>query len=172
MSSMWNLELDKIVLPVSPADIIESQCDYLREYTNGKIIAKIANYEGVILSPNLFQHATPQQNSGDNRVDIQEELGRYGGSKFTFELFITSTGTPNYKFRIMFLAYGIEYYPVIMVVDEEIASEIEREQHILCDNEYEFEDMLKKILASKKVSKVINHLYSATLREERRYIPY
>lgn|GEM_PF-5288428 len=50
----------------------------------------------------------------DKQVDIQEDLGSVSESDFTFEFFITSTATPNYKYRVLFLHYDIPFYPVIL----------------------------------------------------------
>jgi len=169
---MWNIDLDlnEMSIPSSPVDIIEKQCDYLREHTDGKIIAKTANREADGNARLLVQRAT--SNLKSDRKGIQRELGEVEKSDFAFEFFITSTGTPNYKFRVMFLLYGIELYPLLLVVDEDIAFEIGAEQIIIIENEEYFIMELEKILASPKVSKIINSLYAETLRVEKRYIPY
>ncbi len=77
-------------------------------------------------------------------------MGEIGEGSVTFEFFITSVATPNYKYRVMFVEYGIAFFPVYLTLDESIALELA--------NQEEFEKILEKILNSEKIEKVINNL--------------
>ena len=62
--------------------------------------------------------------------------------------------TPNYKYRVMFVEYGIAFFPVYLTLDESIALELGAEESMECANQEE----LEKILNSEKIEKVINNL--------------
>ena len=81
-----------------------------------------------------------------------------GEGSVTFEFFITSVATPNYKYRVMFVEYGIAFFPVYLTLDESIALELGAEESMECANQEEFEKILEKILNSEKIEKVINNL--------------
>jgi len=175
MSSMWNLELNEVVASTSPVDIVEEQCEYLRKHTDGKIIAKISGYYEPISSYTRYGFGSllrsALQSGGDTKVDIQEDLGDIGNTYFTYEFFITSIATPNYKFRVMFMRHDITGYPIELVMDADIAHDMSfiysnNSQNFVCENERVFKEVLEEILNSTKVAKVINALYSTALREE------
>jgi len=184
MGSMWNLDLENVdTTTPTPDEIVNEQCDFLREATQGRIVAKVANYNGPIASytapplvHNFAKALAPLYMSQEQKFDIQDKLGEIGddpSNYFTFEFFITSMKTPNYKFRIMFLRYGIGHYPVELVLDEDIAINIGMEEpSFSCDSMDEFKDYLAKILNSPKVQTVIKTLYAATLKEEKKSFKY
>lgn len=45
-------------------------------------------------------------------------------SKFIYEFYITAKAAPKYKYRIMFVAFGISVYPVEVSLEKSIADEI------------------------------------------------
>ena len=98
-------------------------------------------------------------------VDIQNNLGDVSGGRFKFELYITSTVTPNYRYRIMFVQYGIVFYPVTLVLDEAIATELGQQQQIEIGTPNEFENSLGAILNSRKVENVITALLALVKKE-------
>ena len=55
-----------------------------------------------------------------------------------------------------------------IVLDEEVAVDINEKQAITCETEKSFKDMLEKIINSAKVKKVIQNLYAIAMREEER----
>lgn len=174
IENMWILDDEGTsALPGSPKKIVEVQCDFIREATNYEIKAQITPYSGPIRSymKPSFSNAIKSSFifSDDKFVDIQEDLGDIGSRYFTFEFFISSPSVPNYKYRIMFMQYEIGYYPLFLVLDDEIAEEIISplpenvsnglsNQNVLCENEADFIKLLKKVIASQKVRKVITSL--------------
>lgn len=154
MKNLWKKSFVAEERVDTAKDIIQEQCNYLRSSTGGKIIAKIIEYNGATESYLLM----PQKESTSKVIDIQKKLGENMQMGFSFEFFITSTATPNYKYRIMFVKYGISLYPVHITLDESIASEIDKEEHIICDSQEEFEATLELILNSSKLEKIINNL--------------
>jgi len=172
IKNMWEIEDGTIInLPTPPEKIIQKQCEYLAEVTNYEINAKIDSYDGAIssykkpgLQRMLFEAATLNMHTNllhDKIVDIQDDLGSIGTRYFTFEFFITSPNIPNYKYRVLFMRYEIGFYPLLVVLDDEIAmDELINNQDVWCGNEEEFLQLLKKVLNSSKVRKVIASLRS------------
>jgi len=152
IKNMWNINLSYAAsgITVPPDEIIEAQCKYLLELTGGKIIARVSAYK------------------------IYEE-NDVPNDKFVFEFYLSSLSAPYYKFRVMFISYPIEYYPVAIELDDEIAEELgttegsNRDSRFrYCDKEEEFISILPNIINSKKVNKVINSLYVIANSHERR----
>ncbi|MCL2250237.1 MAG: hypothetical protein FWC13_13350 [Oscillospiraceae bacterium] len=165
MKNLWNSKFEWLEIE-TPKDILNHQCSELGKLTKERVIAKITEYDGHILSyykKNPFNIVSKMLE--EEYVDIQDELGASAESNFTFEFFITSASTPNYKYRIMFFQYGIDFYPVTIVLDEAIAEELKIEQNTICSSQDEFEDILKKILNSKKMEKVIRALMTIVEKE-------
>jgi len=158
-SNMWNLSLDDGALGnlKPPDEIVAIQCKHLEKITGQKIMAKI--------SPYRFH---------DDYDTIDD--------RFEFEFFLTSSYTPNYKYSIMFINHSIEYYPLTIEVDSDIAKEIDINgmgsiyhhnlSKLIAEDEAEFISMLSKILNSTKVKKVINSLYSMIKSHERKNDAY
>ena len=173
MKDLWKLDTGSEAMPIPPEEIIDAHCDNLNARTEGRVRAKIAawdgptasytRHEGISLALLAFSSI-----GSPKKVDIQEELGDVGESHFAFEFYLTSPSTPNYKFRILFLVYRIGYYPLQLVMDDEIASEIGVGQNVTCENEDEFNQYLEKILSSPKVAKVVTSLNHLALREEQK----
>ena len=141
---MWNIEFnDKNFGNLTPPDeIVETQCKFLSEATQGKIIAKLFN---------------------------RSHLADMDDDDFSYEFFIASPFTPNYKFSVMHISHKIPYYPLDIFMDRDIADEIFAGYSIkTCEDEENFISALSKIINSKKVKNVINSLYAIAKSHERR----
>jgi len=172
-NNMWDLNFNEDgTLSVSPKNIVQTQCDALRELTNGRVIAKITPYKGHVsyfanerTITGHISYFTAENISSDFHhiskagMDIQEDLGDVESSYFVYEMFLTASAMPNYKFRIMFLSYALECYPVNLILDEGVAEGINVKQFLTCPTEESFVSMLGKILSAPKVKKVINSLH-------------
>jgi len=153
INNLWNFTPDDGVLGslTPPDEIVEAQCKYLEKITNGKILIRISPYRG------HDEYVTPK-------------------NMFEFEFFITSIHTPNYKYSVMFMSHKIEYYPLTLDIDSDIAGEMEIFEidynsglpRIIVENEEEFISTLSKIINSQKMKKVIDSLYSMIKSQERR----
>ena len=111
MENLWRIEGKKDIK--TPYLYIKEQCSYLAKATNNKIIARIKEYDGAYRScnqinviHNIFDDAFQIQQKG---FDVQDELGDKD-SQFVYEFFITSRNNSNYKYRMLFMAYGISLY--------------------------------------------------------------
>ena len=152
MNSLWD-ESYKASEIRSPKNILDEQCTYLFDQTNGQIIAK-----NIIMKKNKrdFEY----RDIDDNIINeiTQDDL-------FLYEFILTSKIIPNYKYRIMTYEYEIPFYPVYVSLDDEISSDINVSDEINCESEDDFILLLAKILKSKKVNNVISSLL-ALIRDE------
>ena len=174
MENMWNIQLEQVdASSTPPNEIVEFQCNYLYKAAQGRVMAKMADYTGPVSSYTRPGFGDVMNVIGKTMksipVDIQEDLGDIGrlpNRFFTFEFFLTSSHTPNYKYRIMFFRYEIDYYPLTIVLDDEIANDMGVEQRLTCENEDVFKAVLAKIINSAKVEKVIQNLYNLSRKAE------
>lgn len=160
-NNMWNLAIDDGILGnlTPPDEIIALQCKRLGKITDGKIIAKVAPFRG--------QKNTPYQDYDEYQPP---------DNIFEYEFYITSTFTPNYKYSVMFINHTIEYYPLTLDIDSDIAGEIGISEvsydsglpRTIVEDEEKFTSTLSQIINTKKMKKVINSLYSMIKSHERK----
>jgi len=168
MSSLINFTPEDNSELKSPKNIVQEQCDELDRITNSLVIGKIQDYDGPIrsYSSNLASAITRTMNP---TFDVQDELGDVSGTKFRFEFFLSSKHTPKFKYRVLFLEYGISFYPLLIVMDETIAKELNCQYCVECNDETDFNNLLAGILNSDKMKNVVNSLFSINIQEEKRF---
>ena len=161
MDNLWPKEFKTLDI-TAPKDILEEQCGYLKQLTGDKIIARVAE---VAILPFSLLKKTQKGLYGEKFFSDRKD------ALFNYEYFITSIHTPNYKFQIMYLSYGIPYYPLFIQLDESIGEELNNNKdisgidistnhpaQIVINSQEEFILILSNVLASKKVTNVINTL--------------
>jgi len=169
MESMWNLRLlDYVPIKTRPEEIVKQQCEHLCRITNEKVFAKVSEYEvgtnDYIYeeSPALTAYNSVQKSFGSQKVHIQDKLGDVGTKPedmyFNYEFYLTSPATPKYRFRIMFFGYVSDQYPVTLVLNSDIANDIDESDRVVCDSEEEFIGYLQRMLNSTRVMSVIRAL--------------
>lgn len=157
MQNLWRVQTEKKIH--TPHDIISEQCKYLFEMTDGKVIARISPYKGII-KVILDQMDWNWQGvfEQDNGFDVQNILGDQQ-SKFIYEFYITAKAAPKYKYRIMFVAFGISVYPVEVSLEKSIADEIGMDKsEFTLSSEEEVINLVGKVLGSERISAVVSNL--------------
>lgn len=136
---------------VFPKKILEEQCTYLNEDTDGIIIGRVVEYSGTLEKDKYMER----------EGNIQAKLGEIGKDSFTYEFFLTSKGTPDYKFRVMFLQYDITGYPLTIILEEGISNEIHHSEGIFdyfVKDQKAFEELLGKIMNSNRFMELVTRL--------------
>lgn len=135
----------------------------------------VKEFEGPI-EPYRLLSGMPSLTAGLSRmtqIDIQDELGEIGEeSSLKFEFFLSAPKIPNYKYRILFLEYGIRMYPVKVVLEQGIADELNGEE----DSGYiyelesgrELEELLIRIIDSKKITRIVQDLITISAKRMRK----
>lgn len=157
MKNLWKKEFSPTEVE-SPKKILNAQGQYLSEITNGLIIAKVSEYDGKIHSGTIPGLSSLALNLSDREYDVQNDLGDIQEGSFKYEFYIASPKAPDYKYRVMFIEHTISLYPVNIVLDQEIATEIGVNEESFCENVNEFEAILTSILNSAKIEKIVNAL--------------
>ena len=168
MSNIWERIKNEVGNIKTPKDIIQEQCDKLSEITDGKVIARITEYEGEYQSVTVIKNAFSSMiNSSsfvskptvETKFNVQSELG--DNVKFVYEFYITSKNTPKYKYRVFFLYFSALLYPVGISLVKSISDEIGREySEFEIKDEGEFIETIDKVLSTERIFAVIKNLYS------------
>lgn len=162
MKNLWNKKFEPSKV-LKPKEILDEQGKRLLDITDGKILARTEEYTGPThsyKSDGLMSEMAGMAVLGARDYNVQDDLGEIDGSNFSYEFYITSIATPNFKYRVMFVEHDITFYPLSITLDESIAKELECKQYISCNSENEFLDVLSNILNSNKIESVINALLS------------
>jgi hypothetical protein len=140
MSNLWLQDLEDLDIPL-PKALLQEQCNYLWEKTDGRVFGKVIN---------------------DKRISE---------SGFAYSLILTSTSTPNYKYTVLTLYHDIPVYPVNVFLDSDVVPELNNDFPsnglcITCSSKDEFEKLLSRVLPSKKVTDVISTLLAFSYEEK------
>lgn len=159
----------------APDKVVEEILAQLPEDTQSIIWGSIVAYDGHVTSYTTTRTSLAEAIgtiTTEKRVDIQNSLGKCGEEDKKFECFLYTSGYTKYKYRMFFMKYGIANYPVQFTLEESIARSIQNGNSnyiVTCNNRGEVEDLLVKILTSKKVLGVMQELiriYQAKKSEE------
>jgi len=84
-------------------------------------------------------------------------------------MYLTANQIENYKYRVMFVGYGIAGYPVKVVLEQDIADELNNKEDsgyiYTIDSKTEFEELLVSVFNSKTMQKIIQNLITASNRK-------
>lgn len=159
----------------APDKVVEEILSQLPEDTQNIISGSIVEYGGHVTSYTTTRTSLAETLgtiTTEKRVDIQDSLGKFGEEDKRFECFLYTSGYTKYKYRMFFMRYGIANYPVQFTLEESISRSIQGTNHsyiVICNKRDEVEDLILKILTSKKVLGVMQELiriYQAKKSEE------
>lgn len=156
---------------ITPDMVMRDVCKDLNELTKGFVVGNVCEYNGNIESYDTLgaMAALTTSLQGVIRVDIQDKLGAIGDVNFKYELYLSANQIENYKYRILFVGYGISGYPVKVVVEQDIADELNDKEDsgyiYTVESKEDFEKLLISIFNSKTIQKVVQGLIIATNRK-------
>lgn len=154
---------------VTPDKVILEIIEQLKTITHGLVIGKVEPYDGHIFSykreSSMLAVARALGTSGE-MVDIQNDLGEIGYKSYKYEFYVTSALVDTYKYRVMFIKYGVGNYPVKIVLSQGIANELSYSDNadfiFEYDNRDEFENFIYNVLNSEKMISVLQELINST----------
>ena len=125
----YNLKTDydfSAVDSVMPDIVMSDICNELEKITKGFVVANVREYDGKIESYDTIgaMAALAASLQTSMRVDIQDKLGVIDETSFKYEMYLTASQIENYKYRILFIGYGITGYPAKIVLEQDIADEL------------------------------------------------
>lgn len=150
----------------NPSVVVESLLSQIKDETNGMVFGQIGTYEGDIDSytiPSLSAQIGIVLGDGRKKVDVQKKLGELNKETQKFEVFLCTPVFEQYKYRICFIEFGISNYPVKVVLEQNISDEINKEENkngyiYSCENRSELEELISRIICSKKVISVMQEI--------------
>lgn len=171
---VYNLKTDydfSVVDSVMPDIVMSNICNELEKITKGFVVANVREYDGKIESYDTMgaMAALAASLQTSMRVDIQDKLGVIEETSFKYEMYLTANQIENYKYRVMFVGYGIAGYPVKVVLEQDIADELNNKEDsgyiYTIDSKAEFEELLVSVFNSKTMQKIIQNLITASNRK-------
>jgi len=150
----------------APNKVVEELLAELPEATQSVIFGSIVEYSGPVTSyktksPSAALVGLLGEAATETHVDIQDSLGKHGEENHKFECFLYTSAYTKYKYRMFFMKYGIAHYPVQFTLEESIARSIQGANAnyiVTCNTREEVEELLLKILGSKKILGVMQEL--------------
>ena len=148
----------------APDQVIKEVLVQLPENTQDVVHGSIAKYDGNVTSYKKVTTSLAEALgtiTTETHVDIQHSLGKLGEEEHKFECFLYTSAYTKYRYRMFFMKYGIAHYPVQFTLEESIARSIQGTNSnyiITCNKREEVEELILKILGSKKVLGVMQEL--------------
>lgn len=170
----YNLKTDydfSVVNSVMPDVVMSDICNELEKITKGFVVANVREYDGKIESYDTIgaMAALAASLQTSMRVDIQDKLGVIDETSFKYEMYLTASQIENYKYRILFIGYGITGYPAKIVLEQDIADELNNKEDsgyiYTVNSKTELEELLVSIFNSKTLQKIIQNLITASNRK-------
>lgn len=151
----------------APNKVVEEILRQLPESTNNIIHGRIEKYFGYVTSYTTTIAMTKSLTEAlgsigtEKRIDIQDSLGKLGEKEEKYECYLYTSSYDEFKYRMFFMRYGAAIYPVQFTLEESIARSIQGSNSnyfVFCNNRGEVEELVYKILTSKKILGVMQEL--------------
>ena len=167
------LNFDKVDL--TPADIVvEEIAKELKSETRGLVDCNVKPYAGEIYSrivtkPSSMASSMAMLTSAlDTRgheeiFDVQNSLGELINKENKYEVYLSTPKYKNYKFRLMFLIYDSTIYPVTIVLEQEISTQLQNAHNSYIykiGSREEFEKFIISVIKTEKVTNILQQLVS------------
>ena len=167
------LNFDKVDL--TPADIVvEEIAKELKSETRGLVDCNVKPYAGEIYSrivtkPSSMASSMAMLTSAlDTRgheeiFDVQNSLGELINKENNYEVYLSTPKYKNYKFRLMFLKYDSTIYPVTIVLEQEISTQLQNAHNSYIykiGSREEFEKFIISVIKTEKVTNILQQLVS------------
>lgn len=167
------LNFDKVDL--TPADIVvEEIAKELKSETRGLVECNVKPYAGEIYSrivtkPSSMASGMAMLTSAlDTRgheeiFDVQDSLGELINKENKYEVYLSTPKYKNYKFRLMFLKYDSTIYPVTIVLEQEILTQLQNAHNSYIykiGSREEFEKFIISVIKTEKVTNILQQLVS------------
>ena len=154
----------------TPDEVVREYVSQISEWTKNMVICEVTSYDGCTTSyvRKTGLKIVAESWSGEERVNIQSDLGEQSGIDNKYEVYFTVKGLEHYKYRIMFIRYGAISYPVRVVLNEDIAQaysgKFQYEYEVASMDE--LKGMLERIFSSEYCTKLIQSLIYEAIRQQ------
>lgn len=146
-----------------PEKILQNICEKISKETENAISGIVKEFDGPIRS---YRQApiseTVTQFNKPKEVNVQDTLGELGNEHRKFEFCITTPIYEHFRYRLMFIEYDLAVYPVTVVLEEQIARELQGKQEqsyiFTCNTREDFETFAINIVRTECVSQMMQRL--------------
>ncbi|MGG1552941.1 hypothetical protein [Paenibacillus ferrarius] len=136
MEDLWPDFNDPLEDIRMPHEILNAQAKFLSEKTNGSIYAEVIRLDF---------------NETYMTDDFDEVEGTLG-----YRFVIRSRYMEHYKFELLKIIHDFDFYPVTILLDEKMCTELGRKKTIFkIHSEFEYLELLKRVFSSKRLLNVI-----------------
>ena len=162
----FSFDVDNMVYP---REILENLARDIGAITRNLVIGEVKNYDGDIYSKyeesRLSELVATSLAYGKMIKNIQDELGENGDGRVRLEFCITAPELKEFKCRILFAEYGYGGYPVTVVMESELASELlnDKEYITVSDNMGEFKRLIDKVFKSDYLFDLLQRVITESL---------
>lgn len=149
----------------APSEVINQLVEDIKGQTHGIICGEVKPYSGeiesyIVESPFSSIARAAGQVSGEKKVDIQNSLGKVGAQTSKYEFYLNTPVYQQYKYRICFFEHDMGNYPVKVVLEQSISSDLygynSNSNYIhICKSREEFENLIINIINSKRVINIM-----------------
>ena len=171
----YNFDVDNIVLPEDYLDIISKK---MAVATKDYVLFHVSKYGGRTSSEydesNTIAGTVAALSTGRIVFDIQNELGVVAGDESKkYEFYLSGAKLKNYKFRIMLIEHGLGGYPVRIVLEQNIANELDNKDNSGTYTYYfesfdKFKDFVDRVMNTKFLHQLIQSIITETLINEKK----
>ncbi len=151
MENLWNVDFVKKEIN-TPKEIIEKQCDFLREKTSGYVVGKLSS------------------------------LKPADSSSFNYEFYIGSTFLTGFKYTIFSIHHTFSLYPCTININEYLIDNInENDQFeisddsfsvytkkVTCHDEASFLSFLELLFSNENLVNTISSIMTLAIKEEKK----
>lgn len=156
----------------APDVVLKKALKLIEESTEGYVSGHIQTYDGPIQDykrkVGIAAALGNLQTSSEILVNIQDSLGELKDEKHRFEVFVLARELKQYKYRMMFLEYGIVSYPVKVVLNDDLATACfgKFKNTFNIESMDELKEMIDVILDSETMLKLVQSLINESLRQK------
>lgn len=162
-----------------PIECLNQFASLIEQATKSYVQGNVDSYSGSIYSEydrsHNFSIDTSIFTNGRIIRDIQDALGAVSGKGIVkLEFYLSSKSLEDYKCRLMFVEYGLGGYPVTVVLEKNIASEIKDEtkvssEYCICNSMQQFQNLLNLVYETKYLHDLLQSIITEVLvREDRK----
>ena len=149
----------------SPDRVIGVINDDLIKATRGIVRIGIEPYDGIITEhkPSFVTNFVELFQKNSESFSVLPDMGKLGGEIHQYELYLFTPSYPSYKFRMMFLRFGLASYPAEIILEQGIAAIAGDEKGFVdvlvrVDNREQLETFIEKVLNTDYIIDVMQEL--------------
>lgn len=159
MLDLWPKEIEYTQIK-APVTILREQASLLGSKTKNIVMAEVG------------KAVTSSQIASENMVSIIENAfgrdtlkPRNSKERFAYIFYLVAPALGNYQYELFTIINDIRLYPVLIILEDDILTEIapDKDKNLLANSEDEFLEILGKIFQSQKTKRIIQSILAQSV---------